>query len=327
MAQRGLADRVTVLGADYRDLEGRYDALVSIEMIEAVDWRRHDEFFATCARLLSDRGRMALQAITIADASYERAKLHDDFIRTMVFPGGCLPFGQRHRRFGGSHVGPADRRPAGHRPALRRDTSALAGQPGGPALRRRSDSASTSASGGSGPSISATARRRSWSATSPTCSWCWPGPGPRRNGSVSRRNAGTGTRFNVRRGPGRRSCRRGGVRRRRSSPLPDGPRAPRRRWQLRRRARAGRAHIVHGSHDRPHRTIVVSRGHRDGHRQWSLHLGDRTAERCLRDIGAKIDDLVSRGRAGRSQPWRSGARAARAAEFRGSRCRASAPAP
>ena len=91
VAHHGLADRVTVLGADYRDLEGRYDALVSIEMVEAVDWRRHDEFFATCARLLTDRGRMALQAITIADASYERAKLHDDFVRTMVFPGGCLP--------------------------------------------------------------------------------------------------------------------------------------------------------------------------------------------------------------------------------------------
>jgi cyclopropane-fatty-acyl-phospholipid synthase len=91
VAEHGLADRVTVLGADYRDLEGRYDALVSIEMIEAVDWRRHDEFFATCARLLTDRGRMGLQAITIADGSFERAKLHDEFIRTMVFPGGCLP--------------------------------------------------------------------------------------------------------------------------------------------------------------------------------------------------------------------------------------------
>ena len=91
VAEHGLADRVTVLGADYRDLEGRYDALVSIEMIEAVDWRRHDQFFATCARLLTDRGRMGLQAITIADGSFERAKLHDEFIRTMVFPGGCLP--------------------------------------------------------------------------------------------------------------------------------------------------------------------------------------------------------------------------------------------
>jgi cyclopropane-fatty-acyl-phospholipid synthase len=91
VAERGLSDRVTVLGADYRDVDGRYDALVSIEMIEAVDWRRHDQFFATCARLLTDRGRMALQAITIEDSSYERAKLHDDFIRSMVFPGGCLP--------------------------------------------------------------------------------------------------------------------------------------------------------------------------------------------------------------------------------------------
>ena len=91
VAEHGLSDRVTVLGEDYRDLQGRYDALVSIEMIEAVDWRRHDQFFATCARLLTDDGRMALQAITIEDASYERAKLHDDFIRAMVFPGGCLP--------------------------------------------------------------------------------------------------------------------------------------------------------------------------------------------------------------------------------------------
>ena len=91
IADRGLADRVTVLGADYRDLSGRYDALVSIEMVEAVDWRRHDRFFAACAGLLTDRGRMALQAITIADGSFERAKLHDDFIRRMVFPGGCLP--------------------------------------------------------------------------------------------------------------------------------------------------------------------------------------------------------------------------------------------
>jgi cyclopropane-fatty-acyl-phospholipid synthase len=91
VAEHGLSGSVTVLGADYRDVRGRYDALVSIEMIEAVDWRRHDQFFATCARLLAAGGRMALQAITIEDASYARAKLHDDFIRAMVFPGGCLP--------------------------------------------------------------------------------------------------------------------------------------------------------------------------------------------------------------------------------------------
>ncbi len=137
VAHHGLADRVTVLGADYRDLEGRYDALVSIEMIEAVDWRRHDEFFATCARLLTDRGRMALQAITIADSSYERAKLHDDFIRTMVFPGGCLP---SVSAIAASVARTSDLRIVDLQdigPALRRDAPALAGQPGGPALRRR----------------------------------------------------------------------------------------------------------------------------------------------------------------------------------------------
>ncbi len=91
VAEHGLNDRVTVLGADYRQLRGTFDAVVSIEMIEAVDWRRHDEFFATCARLLNGHGRMGLQAITIADGAFERAKLHTDFVRAMVFPGGCLP--------------------------------------------------------------------------------------------------------------------------------------------------------------------------------------------------------------------------------------------
>lgn len=91
VAEAGLADRVTVLGRDYRELEGRYDKLVSIEMIEAVDWRAHDAFFGACSRLLRPQGLMALQAITIADRSYERAKLHDDFIRKMIFPGGCIP--------------------------------------------------------------------------------------------------------------------------------------------------------------------------------------------------------------------------------------------
>ena len=91
-----------MLGADYRDLDGRYDALVSIEMIEAVDWRRHDQFFATCARLLTDRGRMALQAITIEDSSYERAKLHDDFIRAHGLPRRLPAVGQHHRDVGGA---------------------------------------------------------------------------------------------------------------------------------------------------------------------------------------------------------------------------------
>jgi cyclopropane-fatty-acyl-phospholipid synthase len=87
----GLSDRVRVIDVDYRDLTGAFDALVSIEMIEAVDWRDHDRFFDVCARLLRPDGRAALQAIVIADESFERAKRHDDFIRRAIFPGGCLP--------------------------------------------------------------------------------------------------------------------------------------------------------------------------------------------------------------------------------------------
>jgi cyclopropane-fatty-acyl-phospholipid synthase len=91
IASEGLDHLVTVLGADYRELTGTYDALVSIEMIEAVDWREHDRFFATCGRLLRPGGRMALQAIVIPDQRYERAKTTQDFIKRYVFPGGCLP--------------------------------------------------------------------------------------------------------------------------------------------------------------------------------------------------------------------------------------------
>ncbi len=91
VADAGLADRVTVLDRDYRDLGGTYDKLVSIEMIEAVDWRQHDTFFGTCASLLADDGLMALQAITVDDRSFERAKNGSEFVVELIFPGGCIP--------------------------------------------------------------------------------------------------------------------------------------------------------------------------------------------------------------------------------------------
>ncbi len=87
----GLSGRVTILQEDYRNLRGQYDKLVSIEMVEAVDWRVLDTYFTTCARLLRPDGLMALQAITIADRSYERAKHGEDFIKASIFPGSCLP--------------------------------------------------------------------------------------------------------------------------------------------------------------------------------------------------------------------------------------------
>ncbi len=87
----GLSSRVTVLFEDYRSLRGQYDKLVSIEMIEAVGKRYLPTFFKRCNALLKPRGRMALQAITIADQRYEHYSRNVDFIQRYVFPGGFLP--------------------------------------------------------------------------------------------------------------------------------------------------------------------------------------------------------------------------------------------
>ena len=86
----GLEDRITLLNKDYRDLDGKYDKLVSIEMIEAVGHEFHDTFFRKCAELLKSDGLMLLQAITIADQRYEEYRKGVDFIKRYIFPGGCL---------------------------------------------------------------------------------------------------------------------------------------------------------------------------------------------------------------------------------------------
>jgi cyclopropane-fatty-acyl-phospholipid synthase len=70
VAAAGLADRITVLLTDYRDLRGRYERLVSLEMIEAVGHQFYDTYFGQCGRLLADDGLALLQAITIADQRY-----------------------------------------------------------------------------------------------------------------------------------------------------------------------------------------------------------------------------------------------------------------
>src|SRR5476649_1624238 len=87
----GLSDRVTVLFEDYRALRGQYDKLVSIEMIEAVGKRYLKTFFKRCNALLKPNGRMAIQAITIADQRYASYSRNVDFIQRYVFPGGFLP--------------------------------------------------------------------------------------------------------------------------------------------------------------------------------------------------------------------------------------------
>ena len=88
--EAGLTRRVEVLDRDYRDLTGRYDKIVSIEMIEAVGHEFLADFFGCCNRLLAKDGLMLLQAILIAEHRYQTYKRSTDFIQRYVFPGSCL---------------------------------------------------------------------------------------------------------------------------------------------------------------------------------------------------------------------------------------------
>ena len=87
----GLEDRITVLCEDYRNLTGKYDKLVSIEMIEAVGHEFYGSYFTTCSNLLKPHGKMVLQAITMTDQRYDQARHAVDYIKRYIFPGGCLP--------------------------------------------------------------------------------------------------------------------------------------------------------------------------------------------------------------------------------------------
>ncbi|MDN7124199.1 class I SAM-dependent methyltransferase [Pseudidiomarina sp. 1APP75-32.1] len=89
--EEGLAEQITVLKNDYRDLQGQYDKLISVEMIEAVGRHYMATYFQTCSRLLKPDGKMALQAITIADQRMRSYANSVDFIQQHIFPGGFLP--------------------------------------------------------------------------------------------------------------------------------------------------------------------------------------------------------------------------------------------
>jgi len=89
--EAGLEDKVTLLFDDYRELHGKYDKLVSIEMVEAIGHQYFDTYFKKCTDLLKSDGMMLLQSITIADQRYQAAKSSIDYIQRFIFPGGCLP--------------------------------------------------------------------------------------------------------------------------------------------------------------------------------------------------------------------------------------------
>ena len=79
------------MNKDYRDLKGKYDKLVSIEMIEAVGERHLDKYFPTIKNNLKPNGVGAIQAIIIKDELFNRYRKNQDFIQKYIFPGGFLP--------------------------------------------------------------------------------------------------------------------------------------------------------------------------------------------------------------------------------------------
>ena len=91
IAEAGLQERVTVLLSDYRDLQGQYDKLVSIEMVEAIGAHYMQAYFATLGRLLKPDGLGLVQAITIEDHRYAQALRSVDFIKRHIFPGSFIP--------------------------------------------------------------------------------------------------------------------------------------------------------------------------------------------------------------------------------------------
>ena len=91
VAAAGLADRISIELRDYRDLDGPFDKIASIEMIEAVGFEYLPAFFATCERVLAPGGRLALQTITMPNGRFDAYRRRVDWMQTYIFPGSCIP--------------------------------------------------------------------------------------------------------------------------------------------------------------------------------------------------------------------------------------------
>jgi cyclopropane-fatty-acyl-phospholipid synthase len=87
----GLSKKIKVLLCDYRDMEGRFDKIISIEMLEAVGFEYYGVFFRQCEKLLAPGGKIGLQVITVPDHRFDEYRRNVDWIQTYIFPGGFLP--------------------------------------------------------------------------------------------------------------------------------------------------------------------------------------------------------------------------------------------
>ena len=90
LTQSGMGKQVDLLFEDYRNLHGRYDKIVSIEMFEAVGHQHYDDYFGACDRLLTENGSMLLQTITMREAKFAAYLKQSDWIKKHIFPGAEL---------------------------------------------------------------------------------------------------------------------------------------------------------------------------------------------------------------------------------------------
>ena len=121
----GLEDRVEVLLRDYREIEGHFDAIVSIEMLEAVGAEFFETYFETCDRVLKPGGMMSLQSIAFPDVAYLPQARGANWIQTYIFPGRPAPVPRPDRTLAARHA-PARPTSRGHRVALRAHACRLA---------------------------------------------------------------------------------------------------------------------------------------------------------------------------------------------------------
>jgi len=88
--KQGLDSKINILNKDYRKIKGKYDKIVSIEMIEAVGHQYIPQYFSKISSLLKEDGLVAIQGITYNDQNFEKYKNSVDFIKKYIFPGSCL---------------------------------------------------------------------------------------------------------------------------------------------------------------------------------------------------------------------------------------------
>ena len=170
-AAPGLATSADLRLQDYRDIaDARFDAIVSIEMFEAVGREYWPALLPhACAQLLKPGGRACIQTITIRDDLFERYVRGTDFIQQYIFPGGLLPSPRGLPR-GGRRGRPGGGRRAGLRPRLRRDAAPLARAPSCAESRRAPAGLRRALPAHLGASTSPTAKRPSTPATPTSCS-------------------------------------------------------------------------------------------------------------------------------------------------------------